>query len=63
MSHPMAKGLKRCPSCKSSAIYKRTRAVCTIRDTRKRNGNKIERYVKMYICQKCKYEFDKPIII
>ena len=55
---PMIKGLKRCPTCNSSRIYKRTRIVQIKREIRKRNGKQ-----KMYICKDCKYEFDQPIII
>ena len=63
MIRPMIKGLKRCPECKSASIYKRTRAICAIRETRKRDRNKIKKKMKAYICQKCSHEFDKPIII
>lgn len=57
------KGLKRCPMCKSSNIYKRVRIVRTDRFNRKRNKNFIENVVKMYRCHDCKQEFDVPIIV
>lgn len=57
------KGLKRCPSCKYTNIYRRVRAVQIERNKgRKKNKNIIEERVKRYRCQKCKHEFDVPII-
>lgn len=62
------KGLKRCPSCKSSDIYMRVRTIQRIRtiqiekERRKANYNFIEERVKRYRCHICKYEFDNPII-
>lgn len=55
------KDVKRCPSCNSSNIYRRSR---TIQINRKRKGNKnfIEERVKHYRCNVCKHEFDSPII-
>lgn len=51
------KGLKRCPSCKYTNIYRRVR----VQIERRRKKNKNFR-VKRYRCQKCKHEFDVPII-
>ncbi len=57
------KGLKRCPSCKSTNIYKRSRTIKIERKKgRKANKNFIEERVKHYRCQKCKHEFDAPIV-
>lgn len=57
------KDIKKCPSCNSSNIYRRSRII-QIRRNKKRKDNKnfIEERVKHYRCNICKYEFDNPII-
>lgn len=72
------KGLKRCPECHSSNIYKRVRR--TLEEQGARKGRQIIRKdndntnnkdnaddkddkIKPYRCHKCKYEFYKPVII
>ena len=62
MGRHIIKELKRCPACKSSNIYKRSRTIQFIRDIRKGNKNFVENRVKTYRCNKCKSEFDSPII-
>jgi len=56
------KGLKRCPSCKSSDIYRRVRTIQIEKERRKTNYNFIEERVKRYRCHICKYEFDNPVV-
>lgn len=58
MRRSFIKGRKRCPICKSTEIYKRTRRKdCQIKEPHiNRNFD-----LKAYICQNCKYEFDVPI--
>ena len=53
---------KKCPICKSSNIYKRVRIIQIVREIRKRNNNYVENRIKAYRCNKCKSEFDSPII-
>ena len=63
MSRCTIKDVKRCPSCNSSNIYRRSRTI-QIRRNKKRKDNKnfIEERVKHYRCNICKHEFDSPII-
>jgi hypothetical protein len=57
------KGLKRCPLCKYTNIYRRVRVVKFERNRwRKSNLNLVEERVKRYRCQICKHEFDVPLI-
>lgn len=56
------KGLKRCPFCDSSNIYRRARIVQFEKGRRKANKNFIEGRVKQYRCHDCKCEFDIPIV-
>lgn len=57
----MNKGLKRCPFCDSSDLYKRVRATnIEKKGRRKANKNFIEERVKQYRCCECKCEFDNP---
>lgn len=57
------KGMKRCPSCNSTNIYRRARTIRFGKDKRrKENKNFIEERVKHYRCNKCKHEFDSPKI-
>lgn len=62
MSKCVIKGLKRCPSCNSSNIYRRVRTVKIEKGRRKANKNFIEERVKQYRCNNCKHEFDSPIV-
>lgn len=58
--------LKRCPECKSSKIYRRVRAKVWSDNAKDRKGDtveKFERLSKAYCCQKCKREFDTPLIL
>ena len=56
------KELKKCPACKSGNIYKRVRTVQFVRNARKGNKNFVEIRIKAYRCNKCKNEFDSPIV-
>lgn len=66
MNGSMNKHLKRCPECKSSKIYRRVWAKVWSANAKDRKGNivdKFERLSKAYFCQKCKHEFDIPLIL
>ncbi len=59
MGRSLIKGRKRCPSCKSTEIYKRSRRKDSqIKESINKNFD-----LKAYICLNCKYEFDVPIEI
>ncbi len=66
MNRCLVKGLKRCPKCQSSNIYKRIR---TIKIDKERHKRKMGKYkpekVKTYVCRNCDcgHEFDTALII
>lgn len=66
------KGLKRCPECHSTNIYKRVRAMLEEQGVKKgrqgareenNNVNNKDKKIKPYRCHKCKHEFHEPVII
>lgn len=63
----MKKDIKRCPKCKSSNIYKRSRQSFSPIGRKGRHSNKsvvqYEEMGKRYKCQKCKKVFDNPLIL
>lgn len=62
MGRWIIKGLKRCPSCNSSNIYRRVRTTQIEKGKRKANKNFVEERAKQYRCHDCKCEFDNPIV-
>lgn len=62
------KGLRRCPACKSSNIYKRVRSILEEQGVKKGRSNRKEndckdKKTKQYRCHVCKHEFDEPVTI
>lgn len=60
------KGIKRCPNCGSSAIYKRSRQSFLPFGGKGRCIKSAEQYEDMrkrYKCHKCKKLFDNPLIL
>lgn len=58
MGRLFTKERKRCPSCKSTNFYKRSRR----KDHKTKESHVHRNYdLKAYICLKCKHEFDAPV--
>lgn len=58
MRRTLVEGRTRCPSCKSTRIYKRSRR----KDHKIKESHIHRNYdLKAYVCRKCKHEFDTPI--
>ena len=52
---------KRCPKCRATKIYKRTR-INDYSNKCKCYMDKSKTITKSYICRKCNYEFDIPFV-
>ena len=63
----MKKGIKRCPKCQTSSIYRRSRALFWSSNGKGKCPNmsigRDKERNKCYKCQKCKHEFDKPLVL
>jgi len=63
----MKKGIKRCPECKNAGIYRRSRTLFWSSNGKGRCPNRLlgrnKERNKYYKCQKCKHEFDVPLVL